>query len=240
MAHNFEWQYDEIKQIGTDYNNLDEVKKYDERMSKFRDIKTEITEILESTNLKKEHTFLEFGCGTGELSIEASKRCKKVYAVDVSRTMLEYARQKAKSNGCNNIEFVNAGFLNYNHSGEKVNVIVSQLALHHLPDFWKQIALKNIFDIMAEGGKFFLRDIVFSISLDKYQKTIDYTINHFKELAGDETAGNFINHIKNEYSTYDWIMEEMIYRTGLNIEKAEYKDDFISIYVCTKPVIAKK
>ncbi len=40
---------------------------------------------------------------------------------DVSLPMLEFARQKAKNREAKNIEFHNAGFLTYEHSGERVD-----------------------------------------------------------------------------------------------------------------------
>lgn len=58
-----------------------------------------------------------------------------VYAVDISPVMLGFASKKAGSQGMNNIKYCHAGFLTCEHSGEPVDVIISQLALHHLPDF---------------------------------------------------------------------------------------------------------
>jgi putative AdoMet-dependent methyltransferase len=40
------------------------------------------------------------------------------------------------------------GFLNYEHNGPPLDMIVSNLALHHLPDFWKMIALKRIHEML--------------------------------------------------------------------------------------------
>ncbi|MCX9029578.1 MAG: class I SAM-dependent methyltransferase [Candidatus Methanoperedens sp.] len=39
---------------------------------------------------------LEFGTGTGSFAIEAAKHCAKIFAVDISHQMLEFARRKAK------------------------------------------------------------------------------------------------------------------------------------------------
>lgn len=45
------WYYDEIRQIGTDYENVEEVKSYDERMSKFRNFDEEVLRISEQLKL---------------------------------------------------------------------------------------------------------------------------------------------------------------------------------------------
>lgn len=139
------WHYNEMKQVGTNYADVKEVEAYDTRMQKLRDIGEETDKILTAINMKQEQTLLEIGCGTGEFTIAAARRCSKVIAADVSMPMLEFARQKAKKRNVKNIEFYNAGFLTYEHSGEPADAIVSQLVLHHLPDFWKLIALRRVY-----------------------------------------------------------------------------------------------
>ena len=110
----------------------DEVRRYDERMAAFRNIPAETDAILAALNLKSTHTVIEFGAGTGETAIELSKHCAHVYAVDVSKTMCDYAKNKAKARMRNNIEFIHSGFLSYEHGGAPVDAVVSQIALHHL------------------------------------------------------------------------------------------------------------
>nr|MBP7602308.1 class I SAM-dependent methyltransferase [Spirochaetota bacterium] len=131
--------------------------------------------------------------------------------------------------------FVHAGFLGYNHDGPPPVAVVSQLALHHLPDFWKLIALTRIHDLLAPGGRFFLRDVVFAVQPAKLSSTIERTINRMRESAGEAAALDYERHVREEYSTYDWVMEEMLYRAGFTIERADYGDFFIATYLCVKP-----
>ena len=228
------WQYDEMKQTGTDYENEDEIRSYDERMSRLRDINAESSAIIESLGIGSSSVVLEIGTGTGSFAAAVSPHCRKVYAVDISAPMLAYAREKAEKSGCNNIEFIQGGFLNYTHSGPAPDCVITQLALHHLPDFWKLVALKKINDLLAPGGKLFLKDVVFSLQLEKYEKTIDYAVKAMETAAGSDTGANFVRHIRQEYSTFDWIMEEMLYRAGFQIETADYGDLFLTTYICTK------
>ncbi len=229
------WKYDEMKQIGTDYSSEAEVIQYDERMSRLRDIAKETGDIISSIDLRENQRVIEFGAGTGEMAIEVSCHCSEVTAVDISKIMLDYASKKALARDRKNITFVHSGFLNYVHTGEPADAVISQLALHHLPDFWKMIALMNISSIMRPGGKFYLRDIVYSLKLEKYAASINHAISHVKETAGDDMGKSFENHVRKEHSTFDWIMEEMLYRAGFFIESADYLDDFMTVYVCTKP-----
>lgn len=229
------WTYDEMRQTGTDYDSIERVREYDERMSSLRDVRAEANAILDELDLSKDDALVELGSGTGELAIEASRRCDRVYALDVSRTMLDYAREKAALRGAAGIVFVHAGFLGYNHDGPPPAAVVSQLALHHLPDFWKLIALTRIHDLLAPGGRFFLRDVVFAVQPAKLSSTIERTINRMRESAGEAAALDYERHVREEYSTYDWVMEEMLYRAGFTIERADYGDFFIATYLCVKP-----
>ena len=221
------WQFDEtIKKSGIDFHNKEEVKVYDKRMSKLRDIEKEAEEIKDAIRLKPEHTILEIGCGTGEFAIRAA---------DVSRAMLEYAKQKAEKKGIKNIEWVQAGFLTLGDKiDEPVDTVVSQLAMHHLPDFWKMVALQNINNALKPGGVFYLRDVIFHHDLENYEERIDNWICSTKKRGGEVCEKNFSIHIKDENSTFDWILEEMMKRTGFTVEKTETMDGFITTYVCKK------
>ncbi len=228
------WQYDEMRHVGTDYNSEAEVEDYDRRMSTIRDIPSEIGEIISSLDLPADGSLLEFGSGTGEFISTVSGQCRLVYAVDISPVMLAYAEKKARSRGRTNISFVNAGFLNYRHDGGPLDAVVTQLALHHLPDFWKQVALVKMNSLLKPGGRLYLRDVVFSLKLEKYEATVTHVIDNFRKASSDNMADKFSNHVRNEYSTFDWIMEEMLYRAGFDIERADYGDNFMAVYVCRK------
>ena len=223
-----------MKQVCTDYANTKEVEAYDERMRKIRDIRSEIEKILASLHISQDQTLLEIGCGTGEFAIAAAGRCSKVIAADVSLPMLEFARQKAKKQKIKNIEFRNAGFLTYEHSGEPVDAVVSQLALHHLPDFWKIIALRRVFSLLKEGGRFYLKDTVYSFEVDGYKDFFDKFIEDFRNVAGDEMAVDAETAVREEYSTLDWIMEGLLEKAGFHIDKKEYFEGFMAVYECTK------
>jgi len=231
---NQRWHYDEMKQVGTDYADAKEVEAYDARMHTFRDIKSETENILESLHITQDQTLIEIGCGTGEFAIAAAGRCKKIIAEDVSLPMLEFARQKAERRNVKNIEFHNAGFLTYEPSRVQVDAVVSQLALHHLPDFWKIIALRRVYSLLKEGGRFYLKDTVYSFDVDGYEYFFDKFIEGFRNVAGDEMAADAETAVREEYSTLGWIMEGLLERAGFHIDNKEYSEGFMAVYECTK------
>lgn len=226
------WQYHEPDHPGANFDALAEI--YDRNMQKFRDVQGEIEEILDFLSLQPDQNILEIGTGTGEFALAAAHRCRRVYAVDLSAGMLRYAEKKAQARCISNVDFLQEGFLTYRHEGEPLYAIVSQIALHHLPDFWKQIALLRMAGMLAEGGKLCLRDVVFSFDPAKHGNFLDEFISKAAEKAGPQFARSICEHVRNEYSTTDWIMQGMIERAGFEIEKAKLSHGFFALYLCTK------
>ena len=133
MSKTPQWQFDEGDHPGADFDSEADI--YDGQMGKVRNVQGKIQEILSYLNLKPDQVVLEMGTGTGEFALAASKLCSKVLAADISVPMLQYAERKARALDIKNIDFIQGGLLTYEHRGPKVDVVVAQLALHHLPDF---------------------------------------------------------------------------------------------------------
>ncbi len=225
------WYYNEFKHAGADYNNLIEVNYYDEKMQKLRNIKKENNRILSLIKLNNNHKLLEIGCGTGEFSIAASKKCKNVVAIDISKKMLEYAKNKAVKYNINNIKFINSGFLSFDHQNETFDAIVTSLVLHHLPDFWKLIALKRIYNLLKDDSKLYIYDVIFSFELNEYENSLNEWI---KSLPNSKIISSVMTHIKNEYSTTSFIMESILKEVGFTIEQKEYNEGIFASYLCKK------
>lgn len=228
------WQYNDMKQVGTDYNDIKQIQVYDTQMEKVRDIRKENERIIKTLDLTSNKTLIEFGTGTGNFAIAAAKYCKKVFAVDVSPRMLEFAQKKADRNGIFNIEYHNAGFLTYEHTGEPVDAVVSQLALHHLPDFWKLIALERVFGVLKRGGKFFLKDIVYSFDINSHVTYFNNLIDSIRKKGTSQLSDDMELTIREEYTTFDWIMEGLLEKAGFSIEEKQYLEGFMAVYFCSK------
>ena len=54
--------------------------------------------------------------------------------------------------GSSEVEIVEAGFLSYEHAGDRVDFVHSRNALHQIPDFWKGIALSRVRACLKDGG----------------------------------------------------------------------------------------
>jgi SAM-dependent methyltransferase len=144
-----DWLLDEFSYAGRENLDPDHVGRYDSKMDASAVQELEVSRAFE---LGASSTLVEFGAGTGQLTIEAARVCGRVVAVDVSRPMLASLEAKVASAGLVNIDAVNAGFLAYRCDAGSVDFVYSRLALHHLPDFWKVHALQRISDMLKVGG----------------------------------------------------------------------------------------
>jgi cyclopropane fatty-acyl-phospholipid synthase-like methyltransferase len=223
-----------MKHSGVDYSDLAQVQAYDEKHQKFRDYEKASQAIIDRLGLGPGDTVIDMGAGTGAFALYAARTCKTVYAVDVSQAMVDYARQKAQKAGLKNIVFCHGGFLTYEHAAEPADAFVSVAVLHHLPDFWKLVGLRRANEMLKPGGRLFLFDVVFPSDIAGYEARFDDWISSFARNVGPDFAVEAETHIRDEHSTYAWIMEGLLERTGFSIDSAEYADGFNATYICTK------
>ncbi|MDD4352564.1 MAG: class I SAM-dependent methyltransferase, partial [Candidatus Gracilibacteria bacterium] len=181
------WKYDEFKHCGVDYSQAEEAEVYDDRHRKFRNYEKEFQEMIDFLELRdtKDKIVIDLGCGTGATAIFAADLFKSVYAVDVSDVMIAKAKEKPGKD-VRSPKFVKAGFLSYEHEGEPADLVITKAALHHLPDFWKQIALLRINKMMKRGGLLYIHDVVFQFDPEEYAARINSWISGFVKVAGKE------------------------------------------------------
>lgn len=73
--------------------------------------------------------------------------------------VLDQLRAKVADRGLDNAELVRAGLLSYEHAGPPADFVYSRLALHHIPDFWKAMALEGLRRTLRPGGIVRLVDV---------------------------------------------------------------------------------
>lgn len=233
MAQTKDWLFDESAGAGAEHLDPAYVATYDAKAgSNAAEDVARLTEL----GLSASSTFLDFGAGTGLVALAAARICQRVVAVDVSPAMLRSIQTRATELRLANVECVQGGFLTYEHHGEPADYVYSRNALHHLPDFWKGIALWRVADSMQPGGTFYLRDLVFSFGPEEAEAVIE------RWLAGAPsrpeegwTAAELATHVREEYSTYSWLLEPLLERAGFEIRDAEHSASRVfARYVCVK------
>lgn len=226
-----DWYYNDRRHVGLDFSAEAQVESYDRRQGENPD---RARKILKSLGVKEGSLVADIGCGTGSLSCEAAEMGATVHAIDIAPAMLAMAMRRASDSGVS-LREQSAGFLSFAYEPNTFDVIVSEFALHHLPDFWKAVALSRVLNALKPGGRFFLRDIVFTSKPDGAERNIeqwgDFLLKNHK-FSRDE----FAMHVRDEHSTFGWVIEGLIKEAGFQLESAEYSAPVYGTYRAIKPL----
>lgn len=224
------WQRDEMKFLGVNFADPAEVEVH---LRMTQDDVAHFDSIIQQLDLRPTHTLIDLGAGGGGFALRAARSCAKVYAVDVSEPMLNAARKKAETAGVRDVEFIHAGFLTYEHAGPPADAIVSHVALHHLPDAWKLIGLARLAGMLRAGGRCHLMDLAYRFDPADYVEALDGFVRGAGEHFGVEMIPKAEATVRDEFPTWDWILETMLGRAGFRIDLADYRGG-LAEYFCTR------
>jgi SAM-dependent methyltransferase len=219
------WQIDESSCAGRENLDTAHVERYDAKEDAHAAAEAAL---LKDMGLGPDSLVVEFGAGTGQLTVEVAPACSQVIAVDVSEPMLARLRAKVADLGLGNVTIVNAGFLSYQHAGPPADFIYSRYALHHLPDFWKALALSRLRGMLRAGGVLRLWDVVYNFAPSEAQERIEAWCATGPDTAdGAWSRIELEEHVRDEHSTFTWLLEPMIECGGFQITQAEHSEDGI-------------
>jgi SAM-dependent methyltransferase len=192
--------------------------------------------MLRALGLNESSVVVDFGAGTGTFAIAVAAFCRRVVAVEVSPVMLGQIRAEIERSGLSNVEAVHAGLLSYEHRGDGPDFVYSRNTLHHLPDFWKAIALTRVAEMLRPGGVLLLHDLVYSFDPPDAVSTLDEWFS--RAVASPEegyTGDELRTHVREEFSTFSWLLEPMLERAGFEIRHVTHRPSkTYSAYVCGK------
>lgn len=233
MTHS--WWFPEYTPVGVDLGSPAAVAAYDRNQGTDPDADDAL---LDRLGVRDGTVLVDLGCGTGSLVVRAARRGARAHGVDVSDQMLAFARSRAERAGVT-AQWHRAGFLDHRHPAGTADVVTTRAALHQLPDFWKQQALLNAASMLRPGGTFYLWDVVFSFdpadAIRQVQDWID-TVGRpdgHPDRAGFTTA-DFEAHVREEFSTYAWVLEGMLDRAGLDIIDTAFPTDTYGEFRCLR------
>lgn len=149
---------------------------------------------------------LDLGTGTGAIALALAPSAGRVVGRDISTGMLEEARSKAAEAGLENVTFGEGRFRDPNYGGAvdiessetpradardaRVDVVVSNFAMHHLADDEKREAIRTIADL--NPGRFVLGDVMFFGEPDPGEPFYD------PEVDDPATVGTLVDALTDE------------------------------------------
>jgi ubiquinone/menaquinone biosynthesis C-methylase UbiE len=221
------WLLDEMASIGRENLDRAHVAQYDGKED--ADAAGEV-ELLRSLGLDRSSTVVDLGAGTGQFALAAADAFGRVVAVDPSPVMLQLLEAKARARS-SPLEIVRDGFLTYQHDGGAPDLVYSRFALHHLPDFWKVVALTRMRRMLEPGGLLRLWDVVYDFPADEIEARIEAWCATGSTVDGEWSRADLEEHVRDESSTFTWLLEPMIEQAGFEIREATYSNGFSAKYL---------
>lgn len=228
-----DWYPDELAHAGQEHLDAEYVAGYDRKSANDH---VEDVEILKAHGLDGTSVVVDFGGGTGTFAEAVAPFAGKVVVVDVSPAMLGALEDRVRQFALTNVQVVHAGFLSYEHQGEPADFVYSRNALHHLPDFWKAVALKRAANMLQPGGILRLHDLVYSFDPGDEEAVFEAWLANARQRPEEGwTRPELEEHIRHEYSTFSWLLEPILERAGFEILEAIHRPaNTYSAYTCRK------
>src|SRR5690625_5679687 len=103
----------------------------------------------------KSKSLIDYGSGTGLISLPLADLAASVLLVDSSKQMLEVAKAKISQKGITNSKVLYSDFTDETPE-LKADIILVSLVLLHIPDSKK--ILQELFNVLNNGGKLIIID----------------------------------------------------------------------------------
>jgi ubiquinone/menaquinone biosynthesis C-methylase UbiE len=226
-----DWYYNERNRIGLDHAVASIYDSHDDSDQRARTA-------LKKLGVKPGWRVADIGCGNGVLACEAALMGAEVDAVDISPAMLALAEIYARDRKAS-VRTQSAGLLSFAYQPDSYDLIVSEFTLHHLPDFWKAVALARIHRALKPGADFYLRDIVYVTMPDGSERDVEQWAD-FSIKNHDFSRDSVVTHMRDEYSTFGWVMERMLTDVGFTLVSADYHAPMHGTYLLRKAKLGEQ
>ena len=99
--------------------------------------------------INKNDIVLECACGTGSISKPVAKKCRKLYATDMSVNMMKRAQKNCRE--CTNITFRKANIMSIRSKDSRFDKVIAGNVIHLLDEPYK--AVDELLRVCKPGGK---------------------------------------------------------------------------------------
>jgi ubiquinone/menaquinone biosynthesis C-methylase UbiE len=131
---------------------------WDENPGRIAMARAIVAAILAQVPVRAEMTAVDFGCGTGLVSLGLAERVRRVIGIDSSAGMLNVLNEKLRKAGIRNVETLLLDLETAPAPDLHADMIASAMTLHHLLDV--PAVLGKLASMLAPGGYLALADLV--------------------------------------------------------------------------------
>ncbi len=124
-------------------------KKYDDDIKKHDSVYTKTIDSTKSL-LTNSDVVLDFGCASGEMSLDIAPNVQHVHGIDLSVKMIEIANRKTRERQVKNISFDHVDVFDQRLASNSFSTIMAFNIFHLLDDAPKVLA--RLYDLTSKGG----------------------------------------------------------------------------------------
>jgi len=124
---------------------------YDRQSKRYEGLYSETIDRIQAHCRPNDHV-LDFGCGTGLITLALAGRVQSITATDISEKMMQEAQKKASARGINNINFTQTPPEATVSPGSGFDRVVAANVLHFIPDI--ESTLSHLYALLKPGGLF--------------------------------------------------------------------------------------
>lgn len=187
---------------------------YDQTISgqdlEYKKVFEDYDQILSEVSSRSFGHVVEFGVGTGNLTIKILDKGLKVTGIEPSPSMRKLAKEKLKRK----VPLLDGDFLQFPEI-ENIDTFVSTYAFHHLTDHEKALAVATYSNLLPKGGK-----IVFADTMYESKEDYDRTIKDAKEKG----FYNLAEDLEREYYTTIPVLKKMLNENGFSVSFTRCND----------------
>ena len=114
--------------------------------------------VFERLELRKDDLVLDVASGNGHAAQMLAPSVAGVIALDATQAMLDVGRRQAKSDGLDNVDFLQGDAARLPFEDGTFDVIVCRYAIHHFEE--PQVQLAEMLRCLKDGGRLAIADIV--------------------------------------------------------------------------------
>ena len=132
---------------------------------------------------------LECACGTGSISKPVAKKCRKLFATDMSVNMMKHAQKNCRE--CTNITFRKTNIMSIRSKDSRFDKVIAGNVIHLLDEPYK--AVDELLRVCKPGGKVIIPTYINAgkSSSEFLVKIFDFAGAHFTNQFDRESYKNF-------------------------------------------------
>lgn len=151
-----------------------------------RDQQVDARKFIDQLEVDRNSIVVDLGCGEAKFLAAISSRIRRGIGINASVHMLASARRSLTDLDIGNVELIQADFREFDVGFEVADAVMSNYAIHHVPDGDKEEVFRRILATLRPGGVFRLEDDSFNFPREEFEERVPEIMTQWERHFGSE------------------------------------------------------